>query len=78
MFAEVVTVEPLGKVAEGKVTLTKISLFDPGVIGTANGEVKLIVAGVVPTHPGWQSAAGVAPLKTVPGASVTTTGPAAV
>ena len=38
----------------------------------------MTVAGVVPTQPGWQSAAGVAPLNTVPGGSVSTTGPTAV
>ena len=42
------------------------------------GLVQVTVAGVVPTQPGWQSAAGVAPLNTVPGGSVSTTGPTAV
>ncbi len=55
-----------------------MSQLPPGVSGTVQGAVQVTVAGVVPTQPGWQSAAGVAPLNTVPGGSVSVTGPIAV
>ncbi len=73
-----VTLVPLGKVALGKVTLTWMSQLLPGVTGSEQGLVQVTVAGVVPTQPGWQSAAGEAPLNTVPGGRVSTTGPTAV
>src|SRR5689334_5844079 len=65
-----VTFVPLGNVALGKTTLTRMSQLPPGLSGTAQGLVQVTVAGVVPTQPGWQSAAGVAPLNTVPGGRV--------
>ena len=73
-----VTLVPLGKVALGNVTFTKRSQFWFGCRGTEQGLVQVTVAGVVPTQPGWQSAAGVAPLNTVPAGRVSTTGPTAV
>jgi hypothetical protein len=73
-----VTLVPLGKVALGKVTFTWMSQLPPGMRGTAQGLVQVTVAGVVPSQPGSQSAAGEALLKTVPVGSVSTMGPMAV
>jgi hypothetical protein len=73
-----VTFAPDGNVALGNVTFTEMSQLLPGVRGTVQGLVQVTVAGVVPTQPGWQSAAGVAPLNTVPGGKVSVTGPIAV
>ena len=73
-----VTLVPLGNVALGKVTFTWMSQLFPAVTGSEQGLVQVTVAGVVLTQPGWQSAAGVAPLNTAPGGSVSTTGPTAV
>ena len=67
-----------GTCALGKVTFTLMSQFWFGWSGSVQGLVQVTVAGVVPTQPGWQSAAGVAPLNTVPGGSVSVTGPIAV
>src|SRR5215203_4245396 len=72
------TLVPLGNVALGNVTLTRRVQVWFGCSGTVQGLVQVTVAGVVPTQPGWQSAAGVAPLKTAPGGSVSVTGPMAV
>ncbi len=73
-----VTLVPLVKVALGKTTLTCTSQLPPGPSGTLHGLVQVTVAGVVPSHPGSQSAAGLALVKTVPAGSVSTTGPIAV
>ncbi len=73
-----VTLVPEVKVALGKVTLTWTSQLPPGAIGTAHGLVQVSDAGVVPSQPGSQSAAGEALLKTVPAGRVSVTGPTLV
>src|SRR5882724_3365461 len=70
-----VTLVPLVKVALGKVTFTWTSQLPPGVIVAPQGLVQVRVAGVVPSQPGSQSAAGLALLNTVPVGRVSTTGP---
>ncbi len=46
--------------------------------GTVQGAVQVMVAGVVPSQPGSQSAAGLALVNTTPVGSVSVTGPMAV
>src|ERR1700681_527571 len=73
-----VTLVPLVNVALGKVTFTWMSQLPPGITGSEQGLVQVTVAGVVPSHPGSQSAAGLALLNTVPVGSVSVTGSTAV
>jgi hypothetical protein len=73
-----VTLVPETNVADGKVTFRVTSQLLPGVSGSAHGLVQVTVAGVVPSQPGSQSAAGDALLKTVPGGRVSVIGPTAV